>query len=144
MLKEDINKAINENLPAMVGNELKEVLTRAEKDAVRLTLLESDLRIANQKLKEAEVLKLFKADLDAIGQKQVMKGIELDKREAVLTVREEFAKIRVDEIRGVVKDVFANSRYKYYESGSIPISNGPGQYGTTSAPFNKTTDVTTE
>jgi len=144
MLKEDISKAINENLPAMIGNELKEVLVKAEEDSKRVLMLESDLRIAQQKWKEAEVLKLFKADLDAIGQKQVMKGIELDKREAVLLVREEFAKVRVEEIRGVVRDVFSNSKFKYYETGSVPVSNGPGQYGYTSAGYNKTTDVSTD
>jgi len=144
MLKEDISKAINENLPAMIGNELKGVLVKAEEDSKRVLMLESDLRIYQQKYKELEVLKLLKADLDVIGSKLMARDIELRIKEESVKLREEFTKVRVEEIRGVVKDVFSNSRYKYYETGSIPVSNGPGQYGTTSAGFNKTTDVSTE
>lgn len=137
-MQEDIKKAINENLPAQVGEVLKKRLAQADRDKDQLFLSTKEstsLRKINDRLID---------DVEALKGK-VKKQVELDTREAEIILKEKLMGLkeihsneRVKDLKDIVSLVFANNKYKYHEFGDIPVKD-PGGY-TMSGQFNKTVE----
>jgi len=85
-------------------------------------------------LKALKTLALVEQDLQK-------KDRELEIKEQLLTLKEAHTKELVTEIRGVVRDVFANNRYKYSTYGNTqrPDPTCPG--ATVSCSDDKQTEV---
>ena len=145
MLAEELRKVIENSLPMEVGKALKERLEQAEKDSIdakRLRVEATDLEKrfderTNQLsdvLKEAGDQKASRADI-------VSRQNLLAVREATIQLKEKHADEKVGIMRGVVKDVFSNNRFKYVKTGEVVSVTQPGkdQYGGSMYP-----DVTRE
>lgn len=139
-ITDDINKLIAQQLPAAVGDVLKQRLALCDKleagEAARVT------QITNLINKNAELVANEEATKKrAFANEQA--SILLDKRETAVTARElkvelnEFkvtaANEKADAVQAVVLAVFANNRYKYQveEFGSLPRPNNSTGYGDT-------------
>jgi hypothetical protein len=130
-LELDIQAAIEKNLSAEVGATLKKRLEIAEGDARRIV----ELRKLNEELKgqvEALSATIIKAgDLDKKFQELVKTNAEVEKkliRAEIIALKEEHAKERVAEMRGLVSLVFQNNQFKYNltDNGYLPIPSGQG------------------
>lgn len=127
-LTSQITKAINEQLPAQVGQVLKIRLAKAEKDAADLVTLRESFDAM-----KAEVISLLKQVSD---EKEITRREqsceqarkEIDAKLLKLEIHElkvAQADIRVKDMKEVVGMVFANNKFKYYESGSTSVPSGP-------------------
>lgn len=133
-LEDDIIKAINTNLTAEVSGRLKVRIQQAEDNERKLALVEKELKEVKEALQSAKAListeeqlnekiRKFAETRDAAKEATVAK--------AIVDLKLEFAQQRVHDMKELVKDVFANSRFKYTvtEGGSVPVPNNtPGGY----------------
>lgn len=109
----DLREAVAKHLPKLVGDAVVERLQQADCDAAALKVAEKKVaelggyknRVEGVERRESSV-----ADREA---QVASKERVLHLREELVKLREQHSKERVDELRGVVKDVFANSRFKY-------------------------------
>jgi hypothetical protein len=140
----DISRAIDANLNAEVGNRLKVRLQQAEELERRNTLVEKELKDFKAELQTMKALMSTEEQLD----EKIRKFAEVRDSakeatiaKAIVDLKIEFSNQRVADMKELVKDVFANSRFKYMtqESGMTPVPN-PGGYPT-SASHSKTTTV---
>ena len=130
-LSDEINQSIQKHLPMAVGEELRAVLNRAaetSKEAERQKVL-ADQRYV--KIQELEAKLSESRDLDS----RLAKLNELDKslreREFKVLVAEKVHEERVERIRDlkeVTMSVFSNNRFKYTETGSVPIMRPGNAY----------------
>lgn len=127
-LHEKLMGEVKKHLPQLVGAELQEVLEQAKKDAAEVKDLKERLDAQIKKVGKLEVdLSVAKAlnkradDLDAQARAQEV-------RAAVMLEREVSMAARLADLKEVTLAVFANSRFKYSESGSVPLMM-PGQNG---------------
>jgi predicted RNase H-like nuclease (RuvC/YqgF family) len=143
-IEEDISKAIDANLTSEVSNRLKARLQLAEDLEKKSVLLERALREAKE---ENQTLKALVSTEEQLNEKIRRFAEARDQaKEAtiaktIVDLKLEYSAVRVADMKELVKDVFANSRFKYtlQEGGTVPVPN-PGGYPT-SASHSKTTTV---
>lgn len=121
MIEQEIRDLIEKNLPAQVGNVLRERLETAEKDAKTVTGLNLDIkrlqnenRVLNSRLAKQEAVEAREAGVT--DREKVAAH-----REALIDLKEAHAKDKVAMMKSVVDSVFANNKYKYQESGTVPV-----------------------
>lgn len=142
MLEKDIAEAIQKNLSAEVGQLLKNRLAKADTDEELARSLQ--VQLTNEKL-EVEKLKGQLATYRDIANREIVvksNEVALREREWELKVKEAELKGRmlgVDLNHDIVKAVFANSRFKYSETGHMPVSAPPG-YSHNTGSFSKSID----
>lgn len=133
-IEDDIKAAIDKNISAELGGRLKTRLQKAEDLEAENEILKKELWTTKQKLKASEEQL---ADQIALGRDLKMleaKAEEVRKAtvdKAVVDVTLTCANMRINDMKELVKDVFANNRYKYMlsESGMVPVMPGPqGQW----------------
>lgn len=129
---DDIKLAIDKNLSAEVGAALRQRLKQAEDNESALTKAEAELVVLRRIDKTQRQLDREQVEFTTRRIAVEKQAADLIHREAMLALREEHAKERVGEMRQVVRDVFSNNRYKYRESGSVPVgvaqAAGPSAY----------------
>lgn len=145
-MNEEIQKAIAKSLPAEVSTVLQERLRtcdRLETEIPRLNVRIADLetktaRAGNLDMREKAIAENEKQIADILSKLLV--------REALIGIRESNANERIAEMRGVVKDVFSNNRYKYRETGLVPagVAQGSGQYSSSPMAMSSTIDRAVE
>lgn len=140
----DIKSAIDQHLPGMVGEELRKRLEKAKMDEAELEKVQQDYRSYKENHRTLDIreheLDDKAAKLAKIEQEQEEKGKELTQREVAVTSREGLIAMRethareiADSMRGVVRDVFCNNRFKYERTDvqtqdkAIPVEGNPGQ-----------------
>lgn len=138
MITDEIKRTIETQLPAMVGDVLKQRLAQA--DALEKELAATKLSEKNYR-ERCEQLTVRIASDDAA----TAKLKEIEKRETAMAQREmecrlnevrlECVKERVTDLKEVTLQVFANARFKYSELSTVPvglpgIAAGPGGYPT--------------
>lgn len=127
-MKQEIQDIIRKNLPAEVGDVLRQELSelaRLREETSKLAeegkSWRNDACAAKNALEAAtkRLGNIEKREADAAA-----KDVTLTLREELVKLREAHAKERVDEMRGVVKDVFSNNRLKYSVPVAVPGTNG--------------------
>jgi hypothetical protein len=143
----EIQAIIEKNLPAEVGNTLKIVLERGEKDAQRVEVLGVDLKNAKEQISDITAKLNKYISLDKYQD-------ELDKREKAISEKERNQKVieaelkaveaekRAGELAGFVGMVFKSPIFRKSIFGSQPVPSG--QYGVVTQGFNKETTVAEE
>lgn len=127
-LMSQITKAINEQLPAQVGQVLKTRLAKAEKDAADLVTLRESFDA--MKAERDSLLKRVADEKELLLRQKAIEvaAKEVDAKLLKLEIHElkvAQADIRVKDMKEVVGMVFANNKFKYYESGSTSVPSGP-------------------
>jgi TolA-binding protein len=148
----DMNHVLAEHaakaLPQHLSEQLQQRLLRLEELEERVLELQGridELTAANTELsrenkdweEKARNLDTREKEAQLRDKELTDKAYDLKLREAVLQVREDHAKNRVNEMREVVRDVFSNNRFKYTRTtygdivvpGQDEIPNGPGPDG---------------
>ena len=132
-LSEKIQEAIAQSLPAAVAGELKDFISQAEVDAKRryeLQLEVNNLQKENLRLRDLEL-----SEIAVKSRESVVASIEnaVTVKEQILTLREEHAKQRVEEIRSLTSTVFGSNRMNYDLSLGLPnpAYGRKDQYGCT-------------
>lgn len=123
-LTQELMESVDKNLPQLVGDQLKARLTRADKDsetAAKVPALESMVQECKAKLET-----IAKRESEATRRESAvdLRERNADLREKIIELKETHAKERVAEMRSVVQDVFANSKFKYTENGGGSGPNG--------------------
>mgnify|MGYP003429560086 FL=1 len=130
-LMTQITKAINEQLPAHIGDVLRKRLETAASDANRVAELDKqngELRFEVDKLKTE--LKIYddlgkrRSELERLKAEVDAKLLKLE----ISELKVEQAAVRVKDMKEVVGMVFANNRYKYSECSSRQVPGDPGSY----------------
>lgn len=143
-IKEQIEKAIEKNLPNQVGKVLKERLSQADKDAELADSLTITLKKAKKEISELS-LKISKySDIESKLKKLETLGDEIEKK---LTGQKIFeaelkasaAEARANEIAGFVGMVFKSPVFRTSVFGNRQIPNG--QYGLMPDNFNQTVET---
>lgn len=136
----DIQKAIEENLPGMVGKELQLVLKKAEEDAANLKLTKQLLDDCRDEL--GQLQKLNHDEMVVRGREAAVfeREKKLDIREEILKLKESHATERVTEIRNLTERVFMSNRLGYNLNLGMPNPNygkpvHPPQYPGQSVPI---------
>ncbi len=130
ILPYEIEKAIQESIPALAAEQLRKFITVAQANETEL------VRLRELKLESEESAKRFlqaEQKLADVQKREFVVGEREAKatlREAVLELREAHAKERVAELRGVLTDVFSNNRMKYTQTEHLPVSINNGGYTT--------------
>lgn len=123
-LTTELMESIDKNLPQMVGDSLKARLVQADKDkeaADRVPRLTEEL----QRAQAAHRVLLSQSESVSTREKAVeARDQTVTLREQMCALKETHAKERVSEMRGVVQDVFANSKFKYTESNNTYTPQG--------------------
>jgi hypothetical protein len=153
----EINDIINKNLPAQVGEVLKQRLILADQEAQRLKdalgAIESLTREIKSLERQVRENNEIRARIDALNKgeaKLLEKQVALDKDEAVLKVRTEMTNQMIGMNKDIVLAVFANNKMKYSESALVPFAfhspptpnNSFPSPQTTTLTANKTIEVT--
>jgi len=149
-LEQDVLKAVEEHLPAQIGNVLRKRLEEAEglkarledSEAKRIDIKKNmDQFIAeNDELKE---LKNTRAALDQKDRELTDREKACEHREKCCEIREAHATEKVTLVRGVVQDVFRNNVIKTSVYGGRDVPDGrPGYEGMSSrVNHDETTEV---
>jgi len=130
-LTQELMESVDKNLPQLVGDQLKARLTQADKDketAAKVPALESMVAECKKKLEGMDTREQRIAARESAATEREAK---VTLREALLDVKELHAQERVKEMRGVVQDVFANSKFKYQDNGYTSGPNGGGSVNRT-------------
>lgn len=116
-----IDEVLRDQLPAALGEELRKVLDQAKEDAERVKRLERVETERDNFARRIIATEALEKELSAkqVNLEQRERNIEL--REKLIELKEEHCKQRVGDLHGVVLAVFANSRFKYSESGQVPV-----------------------
>lgn len=135
-ITQDIQKAIENQLPSAVGDVLKQRLQQAETDANKVAALESSLKTTRQ---ERDTLLEINKNATAAFDKLSHDYSDILDREAAVTIREkemflnelrvQMYQERIADLKQVTLAVFANNKYKYTESGFVPCYNPPTSPG---------------
>lgn len=115
-LTSELMEAVDKNLPQMVGDQLKARLVKADadaKEASKVPGLEAELSKAKDTIRANEQKV---AAVTGREEKATQRELVVDLREKLMELKEKHAQERVQEMRGVVDSVFANSRFKYQET----------------------------
>lgn len=129
-LEMDLKDLISSHLPRQVGDALKKRLEDAAAVERELRALKEQhertqhsLDAATKRMVEDEELRKRETAVQA-------REATVTLREQLISLREVHAKERVEEMRGVVKDVFSNHQFKYSVSsgGTWPVAMQPGAY----------------
>ena len=153
MIEKDILDAIDKSLPNMVGDTLKKRLEQADFESANLKKVQEKVNGLEAELTRYKTLDSKFVDLEKRDRATSSKESELNNRETILKLNEEFFKIKNDLISGRLQDnkeivmaVFANNKIKYSEFGSSPMLIQPSQNGMypniQQQPFSKTNEVT--
>lgn len=140
-LSDTLNKAIQENLPSMVGDELKKVLSKATDDAEALANLKDSFdRLTDDNAKAKARI----AELEALG---IKKG-DLEKLEAELAEANRDLRVKLSEkdvlnskelaaqALNMVGLIFRNSEVRKTMMTAVPVTQtNPGGYSTTSTHY---------
>jgi beta-glucosidase-like glycosyl hydrolase len=129
-LDKDVQEAINKNLSKEVGTILQERLQKADQLELENAELKRNLEAA---IATRNKLQELNQTAEALDKRRLLlneKEAAIAMREAVVNLREKHADEKVSLMRGVVQDVFANSRLKYSETSSFPMQVSNGGYTT--------------
>ena len=128
MLEKDIAEAIQKNLSAEVGTQLKNRLAKAETDAELVVSLTKQL--ADEKIRVANLDKIVYSYKDIESREQLVKINEEAIREATWKLKVQEAELKgresgMNQNFEVVKAVFANNIMKYqHNDKSYGYANG--------------------
>ena len=142
-LTNDIHDQIKKNLPGLVGDELVKRLQQADKDAIDLDTARRKLVEMDRYRHDAESMRVQLKGYDERVATVVKREADATLREKLIEMREKHADEKVALMRGVVTDVFANNRFKYNETGYVPVVTPPSQYsagGMTSGSISRTVE----
>lgn len=130
-LRDEIRKA----LPSLTADELCNALNETVKlkeelltERGTLAMCRAELKETKAKLAECASIASRLASLEIREAKAKEKEESLALREGLVTLREQHAAERVKEMRGVVSEVFANSKLKYSLSRMVPIPQESGGF----------------
>lgn len=143
-MQEDLNKLIDQHLPNLVGDALKKKLAQADIDAKELIRQKEvnaglERQIADYRTKEGKYATIETREREVAVKEQKL-TIDL----AVLAVRQDMTQQRLADHKELVLSVFANSKYKYMEFGSMPVPVDGGPHGcghVGSGPYDKHIEV---
>ena len=140
-----LQAALQEQLPAAVGGELRTLLETAAEERQELERLRAEKERVERDKQECiawrEKSRRFDERETALNdrdRKLDERERQLDVREAVIDLRETHAKERVGEMRDVVRDVFS-TRFKFTRNAQEDVvlpgvaGNAPGEYGSPSS-----------
>jgi len=132
----DISKAIDANLNAEVGTRLKVRLQQAEDLEKKNKLLDQEVIEARRTIGDLNSKLERAGDLDKKNEVLLKVQAEADKkllRVEIVELKEKHAKERVDDMKELVRCVFANNQYKYLiqENGMGVVTANPNNYPAT-------------
>lgn len=144
-MRMDIQKAIEENLPAMVGSQLKELIFEYE----RLKKANASMEIANEtystELKTLRSMKLEREHLDQANEESDRRTRELDARKALLDQQEKYMEARLNDMRSLTQTVFSSNRIGYNvnlnKTEQTTSYNGQGGGSSNSQVFGQITET---
>lgn len=114
-----INNVINEHLPQQTGQVLRMRLEQAERDAAEVIRLRDTVTSLQSATKQLESAVRDAGDLESKRAYLANKEREVDAkllRNEINELKVAMAEQRCHDLKEVVHSVFANSRFKYYES----------------------------
>jgi hypothetical protein len=134
-INDKIQAAIAENLPSAIGDVLRKRLEEAAHADQQLKASREEVASLRARVEEltkrvADEGKLETLRLSIDGREAAVSARE---REAdLLKLRVELGKERLDDMKGLVRAVFENNRFKYYrtETGQVPAEAGCYTVGT--------------
>lgn len=136
VLLAEIQEAVRKSLPAHLSEELRSLLTKAERDAKAVELLNSaalaDKKAIDFLSAENNSLRLAASAVQLRETSAIARESALKVREDKIAVLELEVKLRTEfngTLREVVRDVFSNNRFKYDESVPVAVPGGGGSCG---------------
>lgn len=133
-LRDEIRKA----LPSLTADELCNALNEAARlkeemqtERGTLAMCRAELKETKAKLAECASIASRLASLEIREAKAKEKEESLALREGLIALREKHAEERVKEMRGVVSEVFANSKLKYSVNRMVPVPQQNGGFVST-------------
>lgn len=132
-LEDEIRIAIDKNLSAEIGTRLLTRLQRAEDDSNALDGFRAKLQRAQDHITELEAKLARHKEIDERMATLVKREDEVNQklmRAEIYELRVKCSEEKVGLMRDVVKDVFANHRFKYMvtEGGTMPVMASTGSY----------------
>lgn len=127
-LSEELQYAIEKNLPGLVGTELKKVLSRAAEDAESIPIMQRTIDSQQRQITLLQDWERRGEEVTKREQETTRREIAAATKEALLGVQDTYMKERLADMRGIVKEVFSNNRFKYMESGSQHVVVPQGGY----------------
>jgi hypothetical protein len=147
-IEEDIIKAVNANLTAEVSGRLKIRLQQAEDLERRNLLIEAELKDVKSKLQMSEkqlheVVDLGNDIKKLESARDQARAAAVDKQ--IVDLKIQHCTERVNDMKELVKAVFANNQYKYMlqENGTGVVTANPNTYPAT-IPTTRTVTATGE
>lgn len=135
-METEINEIIKKNLPAHVGDVLKERLEKAEKDAKQVEELLADLAAAQLSIKAlnekvSEYVKFNERNAVMEAREKTLDTVERDLKVIALEVQLTAEKDKAEFAKGVAMGLVRNTEYRkqIMESKNVPC--GVDQYGAT-------------
>lgn len=128
-LNSSIQKAIQDSLPLAVAGELKDYIATAQKTAEAYSALQQVY--ITLKADYDRLLKLELRENDVTKREEALRENDRDikTRLQLVTMREEHAKERIDEIKNLTATVFQSNRMNYNVSLGMPVQRENDQYG---------------
>jgi hypothetical protein len=125
-ITEQVQKAINENLPALAAGELKNFIAEAE--ANKAALAASRKELDDLRAKQHKFIRFEERESDVTSREKAayVREQKLALDEAVLKVKQECENQRVSEIRNLVQTVFQSNRLDYALNLNVPVNHPAG------------------
>ena len=143
-LMAQIQKVISEQLPAQIGDALKQRLIQADRESQQLIEFQTvNLALQQQRAElQAELAKHKEIDNKLIQLESLQRTVDAKLlRNEINELKVAQAEVRVSDMKSIVGQVFANNRYKYSES---TYGNQPMASGGYTVPVTKNTSIETE
>lgn len=147
MLEQDIQKAIEANLPAQIGKVLQERLAKVDMLEQQNSQLTLNLEQANEQVAKHYLLDSRTNDLKRATEAVTKREAEVAAREIKQDLKDAKAAAAEDKCKAIFElaaMAFRNPRVMRFETESRQEPVGGGQYGTTNTSSNKTTTETVE
>lgn len=149
-LKESMDAAIAENMPAMVGDELRRLLDAGEVAAAALAVQTEKVSALEDRVLrlQKDVAKELSENAGLTSQLNIYHARAKDfddseRRVLVATLKQEAADLAKQDVKELVAMVFRNPVYKHRDYGQLPGGTPvTGPHGNTNYPQTVTVDVT--
>ena len=119
-MNESIRAAIKDNLSESVSKELQSYLSELESDREELRREQKENLKLTEELADLKDREVAWGRCEEAEEVNATRHAELEKREALLELREKHAEERVDEIRNLTSTVFQSNRIGYNLNLSAP------------------------
>lgn len=126
IITQQVEKAIRENLPSAIGEELQLVLKKAQDDAKLVERQSIELSSINLKLKSRDVEELSYESRLKLVEARELKVTDTEHSLALAKKDTECANRVVAEIKTIVGQVFGSNRMNYNVSLDVPVKEEQG------------------